>query len=141
MGMLVSWAFSLIALISGCVAGTATHYGTSYQGGPLSCDTGYYDTDDPGIVAVGWESPYECGDKLIITGAAGTITATVQDRCGGCGPYHLDLSEAGQLATCGFLGVCDIVIMEEVEASPTPPLYQKGLPPILGGHAPGGTGY
>jgi len=129
MGILVSWAFSLIALISGCVAGTATHYGTNYQGGALSCDTGYYDTNDKTIVAVGYESPWKCGDELVITGAAGTIFATVQDRCAGCGPYHLDLSEAGQLATCGFLGVCDIVIMKVEE----PPHYP------IGGHAPGGV--
>ena len=86
------------------IRGWATHYGESYQGGVLGCGTGYYDTGDADILAVG-PSRYEewpCGTKLRVCGPAGCITATRHDACPGCSPNVLDLSEAGNELVCGI---------------------------------------
>lgn len=85
------------------VRGWATHYGESYQDGVLGCGTGYYDTDNPDIVAVG-PSRYEdwpCGTPLRVCGPAGCITATRHDACPGCSANVVDLSEAGDKLVCG----------------------------------------
>jgi hypothetical protein len=83
--------------------GWVTHYGESYQGGVLGCGTGYYDTHNPDIIAVG-PSHYEdwpCGTSLRICGPASCITATRHDACPGCVANVLDLSEAGNELVCG----------------------------------------
>jgi expansin (peptidoglycan-binding protein) len=85
------------------IRGWATHYGESYQGGVLGCGTGYYDTEDPEIVAVG-PSRYEewpCGTKLRVCGPGGCLTVTRHDACPGCSSNVLDLSEAGNRLVCG----------------------------------------
>jgi hypothetical protein len=85
------------------IGGWATHYGESYQGGVLGCGTGYYDTNNPDIVAVG-PSRYQewpCGTKLRVCGPAGCVTVTRHDSCPGCSPNLVDLSEAGNKLVCG----------------------------------------
>jgi hypothetical protein len=85
------------------ISGWATHYGESYQDGVLGCGTGYYDTDNPDIIAVGPSryAEWPCGTKLRVCGPAGCITATRHDACPGCSPVVLDLSEAGNKQVCG----------------------------------------
>jgi hypothetical protein len=92
-----------VLVTSPVIRGWATHYGISYQGGVLGCGTGYYDTMNPDIVAVG-PSRYKewpCGTKLRICGPAGCILATRHDACPGCTGRVLDLSEEGNRRVCG----------------------------------------
>lgn len=92
-----------LVLTTPIISGWATHYGESYQGGVLGCGSGYYDTENPDIVAVS-PSRYDdwpCGTKLRICGPAGCITATRHDACPGCTANVLDLSEAGNKLVCG----------------------------------------
>ena len=91
-----------------------THYGESYNGQPLGCGTGDYNSDDPTIVAV---SParyaeWPCGTRLTICGPAGCIEATRQDACPGCSANVVDLSEAGFGAVYGpgASGSCRVTI-------------------------------
>lgn len=86
------------------IRGWATHYGEAYQGGVLGCGTGYYDTDNPDIVAVGpgRYTEWPCGTKLRVCGPAGCIVVTRHDACPGCSPNVLDLSEAGNRRVCGI---------------------------------------
>lgn len=95
------------------VAGEVTHYGIGFQGSQMGCPgSGRYDTNDTTIVAVGpsqyWQWP--CGTGFYISGPNGSIWATRQDSCPGCGTNHLDLSEAGMLTVCGYLGRCSVWI-------------------------------
>jgi hypothetical protein len=85
------------------IRGWATHYGESYQGGVLGCGTGYYDTDNPDIVAVGPSryAEWPCGTQLRVCGPAGCTIVTRHDSCPGCSPNVLDLSEAGNKLVCG----------------------------------------
>ena len=85
------------------IQGWATHYGESYQGGVLGCGSGYYDTANPDIVAVGPSryADWPCGTQLRVCGPAGCLITTRQDACPGCGPFLLDLSEAGNKLVCG----------------------------------------
>lgn len=74
-----------------------TYYGEKHRGGPLYCGTdvyGTFDPDDPSTVAMGANGP-PCGSRLRLCSESACIFATIKDRCGGCGPGHLDLSEAG----------------------------------------------
>lgn len=73
-----------------------TYYGAAFQGGPFYCGTdiyGYYDLNDPTTVAAGAGGP-PCGTPLTICNEGACLSVVVKDRCGGCGPYHLDLSKA-----------------------------------------------
>ena len=94
-------------------AGEVTHYGIGFQGSQMGCPgSGVYDTNDTTIVAVG-PSQYQqwpCGTGFYISGPNGSIWATRQDSCPGCGTNHLDLSEAGMLTVCGYLGRCPVWI-------------------------------
>lgn len=85
------------------VRGWATHYGESYHGGVLGCGSGFYDTENADIVAVGPSryAEWPCGTKLRVCGPAGCATVTRHDACPGCGPTVLDLSEAGNRLVCG----------------------------------------
>lgn len=90
------------ASVQGLINGRVTHYGTSYNGRPLGCGTGMYDSRDPSIAAV---SPvrygeWPCGQLLRVCGAA-CLVVTRQDACPGCGGNHIDLSEAAIDAVCG----------------------------------------
>jgi len=89
--------------VSTPIHGWATHYGESFNGSVLGCGSGYYDSNDRSIVAVG-PSRYDewpCGTPLRVCGPAGCITATRQDSCPGCSENVLDLSEAGNELVCG----------------------------------------
>ena len=90
----------------------ATHYGVSYQGSPLGCGGGVYDTNDPSIVAVGpaYYAAWPCGTRLRVCGSAGCIDARRRDSCPGCADSWVDLSEAGILATCGHFGRCSVTV-------------------------------
>lgn len=85
------------------VRGWATHYGESYQGGVLGCGSGYYDTANADIIAVGPAryGEWPCGTKLRVCGPAGCLTATRHDACPGCTANVVDLSEAGSRLVCG----------------------------------------
>lgn len=80
-----------------------TFYGEAFRGGPLYCGTdvyGWYDPDDPTTVAMGADGP-PCGSRLRLCSESACIVATIKDKCGGCGPGHLDLSRAGWEALGG----------------------------------------
>ena len=101
----------------GAIDGTATHYGESYNGQPLRCGTGVYDSGDPHIVAVAPSryGQWPCGAVLHVRGPSGEIEVTREDGCPGCDHDQLDLSEAGFIAVCGDLtqGRCAVTIQEE----------------------------
>lgn len=107
-----------VARVSRVMDGKSTHYGESYEGGWLGCGLfrneagdNLYHTGDATIVATR-DFDYRCGQRFRITGPAGTITAFRQDSCPGCaGPWHLDLSEAGNASVCGYPPrTCNITI-------------------------------
>ncbi len=86
-----------------------THYGESFNGQPLGCDTGLYSSEDASIIAVGPSrySEWPCGTVLRICGPGSCIAAQRVDGCPGCGPNHIDLSEQGLSLVCGpGSGVC-----------------------------------
>lgn len=74
-----------------------TWYGEAFRGGPLYCGSdvyGQFNPDDPTTVAMGADGP-PCGSRLRLCSDSACIIATIKDKCGGCGPHHLDLSRAG----------------------------------------------
>ena len=85
------------------IDGQATAYGPSYNGQVLGCGTGYYDSNDMTIMAVGPARYREwpCGTNVQVCGPAGCIVVTRQDACPGCYANLVDLSEAGNAAVCG----------------------------------------
>jgi len=73
-----------------------TYYGADFQGGPLGCGSdvfGTYDLSDPTTIASGAGGP-PCGTHLHLCSETACQNVVVKDMCGGCGPMHLDLSEA-----------------------------------------------
>ena len=105
----------------------ATHYGREYEDSTLGCPgAGVYHSADPSIIAVGpaHYSDVPCGTKLrVCRTGLGTdwlgsqhkrdqvhdvrcLVGIRQDSCPGCGPRHLDLSEAGMAILCG-VETCD----------------------------------
>jgi len=94
------------------INGWATHYGERFNGQTMACG-GTYQSNDPDIVAVAYPArnlDWPCGTRLRITGPGGTLETMRTDSCPGCGPNHVDLSEAGSLIVCGRVGNCDIRI-------------------------------
>jgi len=83
--------------------GFATHYGVAYNGRPLGCGVGIYDSNEPSIIAVGPANyrSWGCGASLRVCGAAGCIVGVRVDSCPGCGRNAVDLSEAGIDLVCG----------------------------------------
>lgn len=74
-----------------------TWYGEAFRDGLLFCGTdiyGRFDPDDPTTVAMGADGP-PCGSRMRLCGKEGCIVGIIKDKCGGCGPGHLDLSRAG----------------------------------------------
>lgn len=111
---LAPFVVSLLTLFPACVGHVATHYGESYNGQQMGCvGSGLYSSQNEHIIAVGYNSPYECGDKLRVIGPIGSIDVWVVDTCPGCGPYHVDLSEAGIGKVCGWgTDICEVTIIE-----------------------------
>jgi hypothetical protein len=88
------------------ISGVVTRYGRSYAGQSLGCGTGVYDPEEPAIIAVGpsRNSDWPCGAVLRVCGPGGCIVGVRHDSCPGCGPYVIDLSEAGIEIVCGYAG-------------------------------------
>ena len=107
----------VLAPSSPIIRGWATHYGESYQGGVLGCGTGYYDTDNPDIIAVGPSryADWPCGTPLRVCGPASCIVATRHDACPGCAATVLDLSEKGSELVCGNRPQTCRVTIQELE--------------------------
>ena len=83
-----------------------THYGPSYNDQQMGCNgSGVYRSENPVIIAAGYDTPFECGDVVLVSGPHGAFIGFVVDRCPGCGT-GIDLSEAGMLIACGRGGVC-----------------------------------
>jgi hypothetical protein len=111
-------------LLSEPMNGLVTHYGVSYHGQRMGCDGTPYDTDNESIIAVGPSHYYEwpCGTEFVICGPGECLTGVRQDACPGCGPGHLDLSEAGIVRVCGPAGgYCRVSIHTIVGYEPAPP--------------------
>lgn len=97
--------------------GHATHYGASYNGQPLGCGTGVYDSNDPTIAAVS-PARYEewpCGTELLVCGPGGCTIVTRQDACPGCYANLIDLSEAANRLVCAteafpYEHTCEVAI-------------------------------
>jgi len=103
------------------INGIVTRYGRSYNGHSLGCRTGLYASEDPSVIAVGpaREGEWPCGTPLRVCGAAGCIVGYRQDGCPGCGPSHLDLSEAGINVVCGLgADICRVQIERLVPLTP-----------------------
>lgn len=105
----MTWLLGLLLLVWS-TGGTVTHYGVGFHGGQMGCEgSGWYDTDNPWIVAVAPESGLRCGDLVYVEGPAGDNLGIVLDTCVGCGSTNLDLSEAGIARVCGpEAGTCNV---------------------------------
>jgi hypothetical protein len=92
----------------------ATRYGTSYENSPLGCPAytlpagrpdRLYHSSDPQILAAppARYREWECGQGLwIVNPKNGRRLYVVRvDSCPGCGPMHVDLSEAGMAYLAG----------------------------------------
>ncbi|KAL1690979.1 Non-catalytic module family EXPN protein [Schizophyllum commune] len=78
--------------LQGSRAGTATTYGGNWKGG--ACSFADYDQGSFDGVAIGsseWFGSASCGACLSVTGASGTATVMVVDKCPECEAGHLDL--------------------------------------------------
>jgi hypothetical protein len=105
-----------VVRLGDAIKGIVTHYGASYQGSTLACG-GAYDTDDPSIIAVGYGrgAAMPCGTYIQVCGPGGCIVGQRQDTCPGCGPFVIDLSEAGIAAVCGDgAGRCEATFQSAV---------------------------
>jgi hypothetical protein len=93
------------------LAGITTHYGIGFEGQQMGCpNSGLYHTWDTTIAAVRDDGPWRCGQRFTVEGPAGSVDVVRQDSCPGCGYAHIDMSEAGQIAACGYLGRCAVTI-------------------------------
>ncbi len=70
-----------------------TYYGLDFQGGLVYCGYGPFDLNDPTTAASGEGGP-PCHTRLMLCSDTACQEVTIKDACGGCGPYHLDLSQA-----------------------------------------------
>lgn len=103
-----------IAAVASAHAESATYYGHAgyYNGRTMACG-GTYWASDPTIVAVGYSRAQElpCGAQVLIEGPAGSLIATVSDRCPGCGHNTFDLSDEGNRQVCGVPAhTCTVVV-------------------------------
>ncbi|KAL1740706.1 Non-catalytic module family EXPN protein [Schizophyllum fasciatum] len=98
--------------LRGSRSGTATTYGGNWKGG--ACSFADYDQGSFAGVAIGsseWFGSASCGACLSVTGASGTATVMVVDKCPECEAGHLDLFSdvAGQIdANYATKGIFDI---------------------------------
>ncbi len=79
---------------------TVTFYSDAYVGGGFYCGGGHYSPDDPTVAATG--DPVSCGESILLCNEGTCINVVVKDRCGGCGPDHIDLSKEAFTAL-GFI--------------------------------------
>ena len=118
--MLLTWL--LVLVIIGFVLGVRvaggsddyriTYYGEEFRGGPLYCTGEAYNPDDPTVAASGHDG-FSCGTRLRVC-ADGCVDVTVQDRCGGCGGQHIDVSTAAWRA----IGEEDYATVEKLSPQP-----------------------
>lgn len=89
---------------------TATRYGESYNGQQMGCvGSGLYDSNNPVIFAAppARYAQFPCGTKLNLCYQDRCQEMWRVDSCPGCGPNHVDLSEAGIWYLCAWR--CDIL--------------------------------
>lgn len=120
------------------IPSSLTRYGERFNGRKMGCSKlGYYSSDDPTIVAVGYDRHAEmpCGTLLEVCGPTGCHLMMRKDTCGGCSAYMFDLSEAGNALVCGeSYGLCNatvtkVVPNENVEAPPPESPAPEPAPP------------
>lgn len=100
------------APVYGGFPGEITHYGESFNGQTMACG-GTYWSSDASIAAVPYPSrnqQWPCGTRFVVSGPAGSIEVVRTDSCPGCNHSQLDLSEAGMMLVCGYLGRCPVRI-------------------------------
>lgn len=92
----------------------ATYLHPSLHGNRAGCPGHTYNRHDPTYLAAppARYATWPCGTLLLIEGPVGSILATRQDSCPGCGSNHVDLSEAGFQEVCGplSLGRCRVTV-------------------------------
>jgi hypothetical protein len=110
-------AVPVITAVGPVEPGIVTHYGVSYNGNRMGCHGTPYSSENETIIAVGPADygEWPCGTTLRVCGPTGCVVGFRQDSCPGCGPNHLDLSEAGINTVCGDQAhVCRVQIEEVV---------------------------
>lgn len=115
---------------------TATRYGESYNGSGFGCwvngaPVGYYSSDDPSILAAppARYAEWPCGTELEVCYGDRCLSVVRVDSCPGCGPNHVDLSEAGLWYLCR--DACGVLHGITIRLRiPTPPASPVGLSPV-----------
>lgn len=90
-----------------------TYYGEALRDRPLYCGSniyGLFDPSDPTTAAMGANGP-PCGSRLQLCSESACIVVVIKDKCPGCGPDHLDLSQAGWKAL-GWPSMVDMTTLE-----------------------------
>ena len=101
-----------------------TYYNEEFQGSLLACGSdiyGLYDVNDPTTAAASWDQ-HQCGDRLTVCGIE-CQTVIVKDKCGECGPNHIDLSKAAWIK----IGQVDYAIVTDINEPITLPKTGTGI--------------